>query len=97
MRGAQPKWEIDQLDSVLLAFPRALCGVSPNATIRNKKKNEAHPAQYVHMIDERKSSEKVTAEPKPLPEDNEEQDLRLKAIGKRKRVVSKYKPSRHSR
>jgi hypothetical protein len=42
----------------------------------------------------RKPAGKVTDEPKPHPQDYEEQELRLKAIGKKKRVVSKYRHSR---
>lgn len=45
----------------------------------------------------RKLAGKATNEHKPPSEDYDEQEVRLKAIGKKKRVVSKYKPSRHSR
>ena len=45
----------------------------------------------------RKLAGKATDEPKPPPEDYYEQELRLKVRGKKRRVVSKYKPARHSR
>jgi hypothetical protein len=45
----------------------------------------------------RKQAQKVTDEPKPPSEDYDEQEPLLKAVGKKKRVVGKYKPSRHSR
>jgi hypothetical protein len=43
---------------------------------------------------------KVAEQPKVPPRDDDEQELRLKEKGKKggkKRIVGKYKPSRHSR
>ena len=45
----------------------------------------------------RKPAKRLTTKLTPTSEDYDEQDLRLKATGKKKRIVSKYKPSRHSR
>lgn len=46
----------------------------------------------------RKFVGKILDEPKPPSEYYDEQQLRLETKGKKKkRVVSKYKPSRHSR
>lgn len=46
----------------------------------------------------RKPAGKVTEQPKMLPRDHDdEQELPRKVKGKKKRVVGKYKPSRHSR
>ena len=45
----------------------------------------------------RELAAKAMDESKPPPEDYDEQEPRLKVRGKKRRVVSKYKPARHSR
>lgn len=44
-----------------------------------------------------KSIRRNSPEPKRTPEDDYEQELRLRMREKKKRVGGKYKPSRHSR